>query len=115
MSNQITIKTNNQARYVLRSYDLTEKERKEFDYLDDEQIEYASFFRYKGQVYDLGEFSLILPADYKGPVAIMVALHDTNSNFKGWQGYASDSYFSGILIKYTDNYCESVIVGRYYS
>jgi len=114
MSDQITIKTNNQARDVLRSYDLTEKERAEFDYLDEEQIEWASFFRCKGQVYDLGEFSTIVPGDYKGALHPMT-LRDTDNRLKGRQGYESHSYFDGLVIKYTDHYCESVIVGRYYS
>ena len=100
MSNQITITTNNQARDVLRSYDLTEKERNEFDYLDEEQIEWASFFRYKGQVYDLGEF--------------MNCTQSVNG-FKDWHGIQSDSFFSGLLVRYAEEYCESVIVGRYYS
>lgn len=116
MTNKITIKTNNQARDVLYAWQLTDKERKEFDYIEniDSPDCSASFVRYKGQVYDLGEFSLIMPGDYKGALH-PITLRDTENNFVGWNGYQSDSYFSGLVIKYTDDYCESVIIGRYYS
>jgi hypothetical protein len=90
----ITIITNNVPRDVLYSHELPAKELAEFDYLDNP--EEASFFRYKGEVYDLGEFM-------RG-----------GGELSAWDGYQSDSYFSGILVKYAqDN--ERVIVGRYYS
>ena len=112
MSNQITIKTNNQARDVLRSYDLTEKERLEFDYLDDEEIECASFFRYKGQVYDLSEFVRLVERSKQ--VGFEHGC-DEGSPLLKWHGIATESYFSGLLVRYADSDCESVIVGRYYS
>jgi hypothetical protein len=33
--------------------------------------------------------------------------------FKGWNGVQSDSFFSGVLFKFINDY--DVIVGRYYS
>ena len=94
----LTIYTNNVPRNVLYGYELSPAEQAEFDYMDD--INDGSFFRYKGQVYDLGEFMRVT---------------DTMENchgFKGWDGYHGDSYFSGVLVKYTDD-CEQVIVGRW--
>ena len=92
----LTIKTNNQPREILSGFALTEKERAEFDYL--ENIDESSFFRYRGTVYDLGEFMRI----------------DNMPDFDGWHGYASDSFFSGILVKFTD--CnDGVIVATYFS
>jgi len=89
------IVTNNHYRGVLTSFDLTQKEAKEFDYLDLENGE-GSFFRYKGQVYDLGEF---FPWD-----------NPASPTRSDWDGFRSDSYFSGIVIKYSD--ClEAVKVG----
>ena len=68
-----------------------------FDYLNDEEFESNSFVEYLGQIYDISEFVLI----------------ENNSDFKGWDGYSSDSYFSGTLIKICkDN--DFVIMGRYY-
>jgi hypothetical protein len=112
MTTQITIKTNNQARAVLRSYDLTEKERAEFDYLDEEQIEWASFFRYKGQVYDLGDFVRLVERSKQ--VGFEHGCDDGSPLLK-WHGIMTESYFSGLLVRYADEHCESVIVGRYCS
>lgn len=98
-----TIKTNNVPRYTIDAYQLTEKERQEFDYIDwqaiDEGSNSATFFRYKGMLYDLGEFMRV----------------ENNESLKGWDGYSSDSAFSGVMIKWADSDCESVIVATYYS
>ena len=90
------IVTNNQPRENLTWRQLTPAEQKEFDYFDPSNI--GSFFRYKGAVYDLGEFMRV----------------DHTVIPDKWHGYASDSYFSGVLVRYTSD-CEQVIVGRYYS
>ena len=92
-----TIITNNLPRHTMDRYELTEKESAEFDYLPDGE---GTFFRYRGHVYDLGEF-------------MRTDNHD--SPFAAWHGYSSDSYFSGILIKLPEDDCDSVIVGRYCS
>lgn len=94
------ITTNNQPRPVIYGFELSDKEKQEFEYIDD--VDSAQFFRYKGAVYDLNEFQRVT---------------DTMENchgFNGWQGFLSDSYFSGIVLKYTEDY-ESVIIGRFYS
>lgn len=92
----LTITTNNQPRFLLNWFDLTDKERSEFDYLktEEEQSEHQ-FFRYRGWTYDLGEFM-------RAP-----------EELKPWHGYHGDSYFSGILVKYVGD--ESVICATYYS
>jgi hypothetical protein len=94
---EMTIKTNNVPRDVVYWYELTEKERAEFDYIetDDEQSE-ATFFRYKGEAYDLGEF-----LRWDNPAS------PTRGN---WDGYRSDSYFSGLAVRYVQDF-ERVIVG----
>ena len=88
------IVTNNQPRDILTWYDLTPAERKEFDYLEEGE---GSFFRYKNQAYDLGEFMRVdhtaIPGD--------------------WHGYAPGSYFSGVLVRGVAD-CEQVIVGQYF-
>ena len=95
----LTIKTNNVPRHVVYGYELTDKERSEFDYYDSADLDYATFFRYKGHIYDLGEFMLVT---------------DTMKNYHGWDGYCSNNFFSGILVRYSDDF-ESVIVATYYS
>lgn len=101
MSN-LTIRTNNQPRPIIDAYELTEKERQEFDYLDWQAIDRgedgACFFRYKGQLYDLGEFMRVEPG---GP-------------FNGWDGSRADSFFSGVVVKYTED-LDHIIVGQYFS
>ena len=72
--------------------------REQFDYLTEDQFDNNEFFQYKGHWYDVAEFMRI----------------ENNSAFgKQWDGYSSDSYFSGIVLKYC--YDGTVIVGTYFS
>lgn len=91
-----TIKTNHQPRNPLYGYELTPAERAEFDYIQSEEMDTHEFMRYKGMLYDLSEFMTVGGAP----------------ELKGWDGYAGDSYFSGVVIKYTDG--GRVIAGTYY-
>jgi len=86
--------TNNHWRNILYGYELTEKEREEFDYLDD--IDAGNFIQYRGSVYDLGEFFI------------------TPESLKPWEAHQSDSYFSGTVIMYSKD-LEQVKVGTYIS
>lgn len=105
--NAMRIITNNVARPIMDAWELTEKERKEFDYLDWEAIERgedsASFFRYKGQLYDLGEFQRI-----GSPFATLPA----DNPISQWDGLVNDSFFSGIVIKIVEE-GDSVICGTF--
>lgn len=99
----IVIKSNRQPRPVLHWHDLTDSERREFDYLDTNEKQVSAwFFRYKGNVYDLEEFNRVPSGE---------GVTDT---FKAWHGIRPDTYFSGVLIRYVNDY-EDVIVGRYFS
>ena len=106
------IKTNNQARPVLYSYELTEKERQEFDYIEDIDNSdcCASFVRYKGHVYDLGEFVRLVERSKQ--VGFEHGCEHGSPLLK-WHGIMTESYFSGLLVRYADEYCETVIVGSY--
>ena len=75
------------------------KLRSEFDYLTEDEFDQAEFFKYRGVWYCVGDFMQI----------------DANSTFdvKRWDGYSSDTYFSGVLMKY--QYDGTVIVGTYFS
>lgn len=96
----IVIRTNNVPRDFVDAWELSPKERAEFDYLDWQAIEdgcdSATLFRYKGVLYDLREFQRVQP----------------NSLFDPWDGYMSDSFFSGLVIRLVDN-GERCVVGRY--
>ena len=95
--------SNNKPRFIIYGFELADKEKEQFDYLED--IDQCSFFRYKGNLYDMGEFMRIDKS---------TAPHPQRKGWEDWDGYSSDSYFSGILVQYASDY-ESVIVGRYYS
>lgn len=85
------ITTNNHSRNLLTEYDLTSKELESFDYLEDGE---GSFIRYKGRVWELGEF--------------------TRTEIEDWDGISSDTYFSGAVIKLSED-GETVKVGYVYS
>lgn len=102
---EITIKTNNQERLVLDAYELTAEERTEFDYMDWDKLEAgedsASFVRYRGWIYDLGDFQVESGL-----------LKGRQSTFPGWHGFVSHSFFSGVLVRFTDD--DHVVMGRYF-
>ena len=88
----MTIYTNNHWRQFVYGYELTDKEKADFDYLED--IDLHDFIRYRGSVIDPGEFMAITDT---------MLLHDDMADFKDWHGYQSDSYFSGLLIRLSDD------------
>ena len=105
----ITIKTNRNPRELtmgmylegfggLNSASLYHQLRREFDYLSEDEFDEREFFKYRGVWYDIGEFMRI----------------GDNSPFgNNWDGYSSDSYFSGVLVK--NCFDGNVIVGTYLS
>jgi len=107
---ELTIRTNNHWREFVQGYELTETEQEEFDFLDwndpDGSGPRATFIRYKGELY-YDEFQRINP---------MWKLHypDDQSGFDTWHGYMSDSYFSGLLIRYSED-CEQYQIATYTS
>jgi hypothetical protein len=107
-STSLTVITNHVPRDIIDAWQLTVEQRAEFDYLDWDAIEAgeasAEFVSYKGQLYDLGEFTTTRELN---PGA---GHHDLGA----WDGYQSDTFFSGIVVRYVDDF-ERVIVGRYYA
>lgn len=105
------IKTDNKPRETLLWHQLTEKEKTEFDYLDTQRRQdEAEFVRYKNWVYDLHEFSAIVArSNWRGGFSSPV---DDGSPLTAWHGIHSDSYFSGILVRYLED-GERVVMGRY--
>jgi len=115
----VTVRTNNVPRDIIEAWELSEAEREEFDYLDWSEFGTepnpatsdlprsrsagdAEFFRYRGQLYDLGEFS----ADYGITRGAGLPPH-----LARWDGYMSETFFSAIVVRYVDNF-ERVIVGH---
>lgn len=110
----ITITTNNVPRDLISGYQLSADERAEFDYIDWAAVDNGEaspeFFRYKGDLYDLGD----LGDGFETTTNINLP-----DELKQWDGYQSDSFFSGLVIRWPreGNHIdfEAVIVGRYCS
>lgn len=102
------ITTNHNRRRILDSWELTLKEAEQFDYLDWDKLregtDSASFFRFKGEVYNLGDFVRTYESGQ----------YDEKNQTHQWDGYMSDSYFSGMLVKYAKlDDDDMIIVGVY--
>ena len=95
----ISIITNNVPRHITCGYELTEKERAEFDFLEGDDLDWGSFFRYRGDVHYLGNF---------------MRIPEGADELSGWDGYSADSFFSGTLVRYADD-GECIVVGYYVS
>jgi cytoplasmic iron level regulating protein YaaA (DUF328/UPF0246 family) len=92
------VKTNLIARDTFPGDELTDQEKKEYDYLLDE-LDGSAFFRFKGRVYGIHEFELISESSelYKA----------------GWRGMAAQSAFHGVVISLDS--IHEVVVGQVFS
>ena len=79
---------NNHRVPLVCGFELSERERRDYDYLSDDELESELFFRYKGSVYGLCDFMRIEGFPELARIA---------------DGIHNDTYFSGILVKYTDD------------
>lgn len=96
----IHLTTNHHWRDIIHGYDLTAKERREFDYYEDgDELDCAMFIRYRNEVYDLSEF---MPTS-----RLPAPLSD-------WHGHRCDSFSSGIAIRF-DDACDQVQIATYRS
>jgi hypothetical protein len=86
----VKIITNNVPRDIIDAWDLTRAEREEFDFVDWDAVEAGNdnpeFFRYKGNLHYLGDFMRWDGCE--------------NEELLKWDGYSSDTYFSGLLVRY---------------
>ena len=92
--NKIDITTNHHARDVLWGFQLTKKERDDFSVLG-ENLDEKTFMRYKKRVYPINDFR---PISKSSPFP------------SEWDGYRSDSFISGLLIKFISD-CDKVVLG----
>lgn len=88
------ITTNNFYRPIICWNELTESEQSEFADLYDD-IEESSFFRYRGQVYDLSDFLTVNGHCMNG--------QKKDSYLEEWDGYKNETFFSSILVKFSED------------
>lgn len=92
----MNIRTNNHWYYFKYRNEVTEKIlQSEFSWLKDD---FYGFFKYQHHWYHVSEFALV----------------NYNLNLKDWDGYFSNTYFSGVLIKVSKD-GEQYQVGYYSS
>ena len=102
------IKTNNVPRDLLSGYELTAKEKEELDYIENIDDCFNQFFRYRGEIYDTQEFVRIeRRSQLSNPFCHGV---DDDSQLLKWHGIQTDSFFSGVVIRYTEDF-EQIVVG----
>jgi len=89
----MSITTNNQQRPIIYWHDLPTSAQDEYEHLSETG---SAFFKYKGWYYSFDEF---FRCSDDGLLA-------------GWDGYMSDSAFSGVAVKFSEGN-DSVIVGTF--
>ena len=94
---EIQITSTMKEKLMIFGYQLTDKEKRDYDYMED--IDSADFFRYCKRLYAIDDF---MNLDAK----------DAMSMNGYWHGYKGDSYFSGILVHICGD-SDRVIVGTY--
>lgn len=99
----ITIRSNFHKIDILAGWQLSNKEKRQFYYYSSlSDLHEASFFRYRGRVYDMEEFSIF--QDANRPDA-----------FKNWEAYSNDTYSSGLVIRFApDTNFECIQVGYWF-
>lgn len=93
----MNIITDHKWKKFLYGYELTKKERKDFDYMTDDEIDCQLFVRYKKTVYSLNDFMRL---DSEHPI------------FSQWDGSCAHGYFSGVFIKFSND-CEQYMISTY--
>ena len=99
----LEIKTNHQERELLSLHELPlgrqSQVQDDFDWLSADEFDYG-FFTYKGRVHHISEYMRIE--------------NHPDADFSSWHGYEADSYFSGTVVRLSDD-GETVVVGSYCS
>lgn len=99
---ELTIKTNNHVREYLYSSEVPDSVIKDdYSHLD-ENDNIDGWIHYRNNYYHISDFMIITG-------------NHPDSDFKKWDGYISDSAFSGIVLKHAGNYEDGYIIGTYYS
>ena len=105
MTKTLELTTNNHERQFVTGHEVPMGVlRSQFDYMTADEQSFGSFLKYKGYWYSIGDF-MRLPA-------VISEIWDNGSPLREWHGYAADSYFSGVVIKISDD-GETYRIGTY--
>ena len=99
---RLEIITNNHAHQFVTGYEVPMSVLKwQFDYLTAEEQSSGSFLKYKGHWYHISDFTRFGPFFMAG---IERATGGTEeSPFDGWHGRVSDSAWSGVVIRISED------------
>lgn len=97
------IRIENIERCELFSFQqLTEEEKKDFDYVTEEEYCDDRFFRYGDCVYDTDEF-------------MSCKRFFSREEISKWDGYSSDTFFSGVVVRFDKEEDGYVFAGTYFA
>jgi len=100
------IYTNGHRYTLLTWHDLPTQAKADFDYLAEDERFDVRFVRYRGPWYDVQDFMFVPEPDQSPP-------NGPGHWAAGWDAYQSDSFFSGVLVRYVD--ADQVVMGTYIS
>ena len=99
----LTVKTDHKWRFLSTCHDVPAAVlAAQFDYMSDEDLEDATFFKYRGYWYDLAQFMLLNDGSAIG------------ADFANWDAYSADSYYSGVVVRLAGD-GDRIKVGTYYA
>lgn len=84
---------------IIYGSDLNEKEMREYDYLETEERPGSQFFRYKDDVFWLGNFLITQPKPQAGDL------------LEGWHGLCGTGFFHAYVVKLSED-GETVTLGQ---
>lgn len=91
----LEIVTNHHWRELTNFYEMSEKDRDDFDYLTEDQHYEARFFKYKDTWYDAFDFISTSPGPWN---------HGLPAEFRQWDGYINDTAWTGILLLHSSGF-----------
>lgn len=104
------ITTNWHPRPLQDWHGLPHRVQSDFDYLSDDDKWQDRFVEYKGEWYDVFDTQAI--SFHNGPMGWNFVVTPDHP-FAAWAAILTESYFSGLLFKWTTD--DRIIVGRYYA
>ena len=108
MNNEVKIITNYHWREFIYLCEMSEADqmivRNQFDWIDESEIESTLFMNYHDRWYALDDF-----------MSLHNKIHSPNPPdfMDGWDGYLNDTYFSGVLIKVSEE-CDFYQIATFY-